>query len=248
MLLGFGVVLTLRAVLGLGTVIPVRCRILGQRRIPGGCSILDGFAAVGTVGVPNRRHCRRNYDRLMAMTSGAHDRDCRVDLTPAVSLFRSLGDPTRLAIVHELAKGERRVVDLTGHLGLAQSTVSAHLALMRESGVVECRALGRQSLYRLSRPELFTVLTAAESLLAAGGNDVELCPPTDASSGNAQLVRDVSSSISQVSSRNGQRASVASPRGAALADSAGNETSATDSNGLVRDSAIPAGVADVAAK
>src|ERR1700742_957476 len=125
----------------------------------------------------------------MAMISGSHDRDCRVDLTPAVSLFRSLGDPSRLAIVHELAKGERRVVDLTRHLGLAQSTVSAHLAHMRESGVVQSRARGRQSLYRLSRPELFTVLSAAESLLAASGNDVELCPRSYTSSGDAQLMQ-----------------------------------------------------------
>jgi ArsR family transcriptional regulator, cadmium/lead-responsive transcriptional repressor len=176
----------------------------------------------------------------MAMISGSHDRDCRVDLTPAVSLFRSLGDPTRLAIVHELAKGERRVVDLTRHLGLAQSTVSAHLALMRESGVVQSRALGRQSLYRLSRPQLFTVLTAAESLLAASGNDVELWPPSDASSGDAQLVRDVLSS-------QGQPASVDSSGGAALADAAGNDALVTDSVGLVRNPAMPAGVADVAA-
>jgi ArsR family transcriptional regulator, cadmium/lead-responsive transcriptional repressor len=129
----------------------------------------------------------------MAMISSSHDRNCRVDLTPAVSLFRSLGDPTRLAIVHELAKGERRVVDLTRHLRLAQSTVSAHLALMRESGVVQSRPLGRQSLYRLGRPELLTVLIAAESLLAASGTDVELCPPGEVSSDDAQVVDDASS-------------------------------------------------------
>jgi len=129
----------------------------------------------------------------MAMTPSSHDRNCRVDLTPAVSLFRSLGDPTRLAIVHELAKGERRVVDLTRHLGLAQSTVSAHLSLMRESGVVQSRPLGRQSLYRLGRPELFTVLTAAEGLLAASGTDVELWPPGDVSSDDARVVDDASS-------------------------------------------------------
>jgi ArsR family transcriptional regulator, cadmium/lead-responsive transcriptional repressor len=59
------------------------------------------------------------------MTSDAHDPGCAVDLSPAVALFRSLADPTRLAVVHELARGERRIVDLTGKLGLAQSTVSA---------------------------------------------------------------------------------------------------------------------------
>ena len=44
-------------------------------------------------------------------------------VSPAVALFRSLGDETRLRIVARLAAREARVVDLTGELGLAQSTV-----------------------------------------------------------------------------------------------------------------------------
>jgi ArsR family transcriptional regulator, cadmium/lead-responsive transcriptional repressor len=48
----------------------------------------------------------------------------RHELTAAVSLFHSLADPTRLAILQRLAGGERRVVDLTADLDLAQSTVS----------------------------------------------------------------------------------------------------------------------------
>lgn len=52
---------------------------------------------------------------------------CSPGSAPAVALFRSLGDPTRLAILRRLAVGEARVVDLTGELGLAQSTVSKHL-------------------------------------------------------------------------------------------------------------------------
>ena len=47
---------------------------------------------------------------------------------PAVLLFHSLADPARLEIVRLLADGERRVVDLTRALGLAQSTISGHLA------------------------------------------------------------------------------------------------------------------------
>jgi ArsR family transcriptional regulator len=110
------------------------------------------------------------------MTSAAHDPSCAADLSPAVALFRSLGDAARLAIVHELARGERRVVDLTATLGLAQSTVSAHVACLRDCGLVTGRAVGRQMLYRLTRPELLTVLGAAEQLLAATGNAVALCP------------------------------------------------------------------------
>ena len=108
------------------------------------------------------------------MTSGHGD--CGLDLSAAVSLFRSLGDPKRLAIVHELAQGERRVVDLTRVLGVAQSTVSAHLACLAECGLVTSRPLGRQSFYRLAQPALLTVLAAAEELLDATGNAVALCP------------------------------------------------------------------------
>ena len=110
------------------------------------------------------------------MIARGHDPACSADLSAAVALFRSLGDPTRLAIVHELARGERRVVDLTAAVGLAQSTVSAHVACLRDCGLVEGRPVGRQMLYRLTRPELLTVLAAAEQLLAATGNAVALCP------------------------------------------------------------------------
>lgn len=110
------------------------------------------------------------------MTSEVHDPCCSVDLSPAVALFRSLGDATRLAIVHELARGQRRIVDLTVTLGLAQSTVSAHVACLRDCGLVEGRPAGRQMFYRLTHPELLSVLGAAEGLLAATGNAVALCP------------------------------------------------------------------------
>jgi DNA-binding transcriptional ArsR family regulator len=93
-----------------------------------------------------------------------------------VALFRSLADPTRLAIVHELAQGERRVVDLTRRLGLAQSTTSGHLACLGDCGLVVSRPVGRQSFYRLARPELLDLLASAEPLLAATGNAVAVCP------------------------------------------------------------------------
>ena len=99
-------------------------------------------------------------------------------LTAAASLFRALGDPARLAILRHLALGEHRVVDLTAHLGLAQSTVSGHLACLRDCGLVESRAEGRASVYSLTRPELLELLGAAERVLAATGDAVVLCPAT----------------------------------------------------------------------
>ncbi|WP_217921925.1 ArsR/SmtB family transcription factor [Miltoncostaea oceani] len=107
------------------------------------------------------------------------DLDETSGLPPAASLFNSLSDTTRLAIVRYLLLGEHRVVDLTAHLGLAQSTVSAHLACLRDCGLVTSRPQGRASLFRISpdaEPALRSVLTAAEQLLAVTGDAVDLCP------------------------------------------------------------------------
>ena len=102
--------------------------------------------------------------------------DLDAGLTPAAALFHSLSDETRLRIVQYLAGGEARVVDLVRELGLAQSTVSAHLACLRDCGLVDYRAQGRQSFYFLTRPELMDLLQAAEGVLAATGSAVALCP------------------------------------------------------------------------
>lgn len=93
-----------------------------------------------------------------------------------MALFRSLGDATRLAIVQTLAGGEQRVVDLVSRLGLAQSTVSAHLNCLRDCGLVAGRPQGRQMFYALTHPELMDLFGAAEALLALTGDEVLLCP------------------------------------------------------------------------
>lgn len=102
--------------------------------------------------------------------------DIAAGIPPAAALFHSLADENRLRIVRRLARGEARVVDLTAELGLAQSTVSKHLACLRDCGLVGYRAEGRQSFYSLTRPELMDLLASAEQLLAATGHAVTLCP------------------------------------------------------------------------
>lgn len=88
-------------------------------------------------------------------------------LTEEAALFHALSDPSRLLIVRHLATGEHRVVDLTSHLGLAQSTVSKHLACLRDCGLVSSRPEGRASMWSLNHDEELQVLIAgAERLLA----------------------------------------------------------------------------------
>jgi DNA-binding transcriptional ArsR family regulator len=98
-------------------------------------------------------------------------------LTAAACLFHGFSDPSRLAIVRHLALGDHRVVDLTRHLGLAQSTVSKHLACLRDCGLVSSRPVGRASMFSLNHLEtVMDLLTSAERLLALTGDAVTLCP------------------------------------------------------------------------
>ncbi|GAA3096597.1 DNA-binding transcriptional ArsR family regulator [Kribbella aluminosa] len=98
-------------------------------------------------------------------------------LSVAACLFHGFSDASRLAIVRHLALGEHRVVELTEHLGLAQSTVSKHLACLRDCGLVESRPQGRASLFRLTHPDAtLELLSAAERLLGLTGDAVALCP------------------------------------------------------------------------
>ncbi|NEK96512.1 winged helix-turn-helix transcriptional regulator [Modestobacter muralis] len=122
----------------------------------------------------------------MTSPSGESLADCRIEtvgLSPAASLFHSLSDPARLAILRHLSLGEHRVVELTRHLGLAQSTVSKHLACLRDCGLVDSRPQGRASMFSLTtHDELLDLLAAAERLLALTGDAVDLCPTYGADS------------------------------------------------------------------
>ncbi|MEO5611118.1 MAG: metalloregulator ArsR/SmtB family transcription factor [Ornithinibacter sp.] len=97
-------------------------------------------------------------------------------LDAAACLFHGFSDPSRLSILRHLALGEHRVTDLTDHVGLAQSTVSKHLACLRDCGLVTSRPQGRASVYSLKHPQaLDDLFEAAEQLLSLTGNAVTLC-------------------------------------------------------------------------
>src|SRR5215471_11431866 len=64
--------------------------------------------------------------------------------------FRALSDPARVAIVNRLAAADEVCVcDLNTMLDLAQPTVSHHLRVLREAGLVEATRRGTWAFYRL---------------------------------------------------------------------------------------------------
>lgn len=103
--------------------------------------------------------------------------------TEYARLFHTLADPTRLAIVQHLATGPHRVTDLVDHMGFAQSTISKHLAVLLDRGLVTGRPQGRSTLYTLQeRERLAALIGAAEALVHAGGAPLSLCSHLSTSS------------------------------------------------------------------
>lgn len=115
--------------------------------------------------------------RVTAPVDEASEVDEQAAAIAASCLFRAMGDPSRVAIVRHLLLGEHNVAELTSHLGLAQSTVSKHLACLRDCGLVESRPVGRSSVFSLTQPgAVVKVFAAAEELLSTTGDAVVLCP------------------------------------------------------------------------
>ena len=74
------------------------------------------------------------------------------DYNDEAALFKALADPHRLAILASLARadGEVCVCDFTAGLPLNQPTVSHHLRILRDSGLVTCERRGTWVYYRLA--------------------------------------------------------------------------------------------------
>jgi ArsR family transcriptional regulator len=71
------------------------------------------------------------------------------------TMMRALGHPIRIEIIRTLASaGDANCMDLTRHVALAQSTVSEHLRVLREAGLIEQCGPGPRSGYCLSRDAL----------------------------------------------------------------------------------------------
>ena len=68
------------------------------------------------------------------------------------AIFKALAHPSRLLVVDELSKGERCVCELTAMIGAEMPTVSRHLSVLKNAGVVSDDKRGAQVYYRLEMP------------------------------------------------------------------------------------------------
>jgi DNA-binding transcriptional ArsR family regulator len=75
--------------------------------------------------------------------------------------FKTIGDPTRLAILHAIGRGELCVCDLGATLRLSESAISHQLALLRRSRLVTARREGRIVYYRLIDRHAWQIIDSA---------------------------------------------------------------------------------------
>jgi len=85
--------------------------------------------------------------------------------------LRLLADPTRSRILHLLHRGELAVGELQEILGLPQSRISTHLALLRKAQLVHDRRDGKKSFYSLARDLPVSVAGIVDAALAASARE-----------------------------------------------------------------------------
>lgn len=81
--------------------------------------------------------------------------------------LRILAHPDRLIMLCRMSESEVSVSELVGLTGLPQTSVSQHLAMLREAGAVESRAEAQSRLYRITDRQVDAIIRALCSAYAA---------------------------------------------------------------------------------
>jgi len=85
-------------------------------------------------------------------------------LRERAKILKALAHASRLLIVDELSRGERCVCELTNLVGADISTVSKHLSVLKEAGIVDCDKRGLQVFYRLRVPCILNFFNCIEAV------------------------------------------------------------------------------------
>lgn len=83
-----------------------------------------------------------------------------IDHIKGSELLKALGHPVRLKMVEGLLCGECNVKKMVKALGLPQSTVSQHLGILKNRGIVQIRKEGVKTCYRVTDPRIKELMKA----------------------------------------------------------------------------------------
>lgn len=95
-------------------------------------------------------------------------RQFEASATQAAALLKAMSNEKRLMILCRLGERELKVGDLRPVVGLSQSALSQHLALLREEGLVATRREGQAIFYRIADPAAVRIIATLAGIF---------CPP-----------------------------------------------------------------------
>jgi DNA-binding transcriptional ArsR family regulator len=93
------------------------------------------------------------------------DPDTKARFEARAEILKAMAHPSRLFILDELSRGERCVGDLTAMIGVDTSTVSKHLSILKNAGIVDTDKRGVQVYYRLNAPCVLNFFDCVETVL-----------------------------------------------------------------------------------
>lgn len=83
------------------------------------------------------------------------------------NVLKALGHPTRLWMAEQLADGEKCVCELAEDIDADFSTISKHLSVLKQAGVVIDEKRGKQVYYRLKVPCILNFMPCVEEVIQA---------------------------------------------------------------------------------
>ena len=99
------------------------------------------------------------------------EKTTQMRLEARARVLKALGHPSRLFIAEELLKGERCVCELRELIGADMSTVSKHLSIMKNAGLVSDDKRGTQVYYSLRMPCVLNFLGCVDEVLRASAQE-----------------------------------------------------------------------------
>jgi len=100
------------------------------------------------------------------------NRDRLAQLNVKAKVLKAMAHPSRLCIVEELARRERCVCELTAMIGADMSTVSKHLSVLKQAGIVADEKRGALVYYRLRVPCLGKLFDTVDSVLECSAREL----------------------------------------------------------------------------
>lgn len=87
-------------------------------------------------------------------------------------VFTAIADPTRRRILELLASGPQSVTSIVDRFSISQPSISEHLRLLREAGIVQMTPSGRQRIYSMNAPSIRKLADWASMLAMNGHRDL----------------------------------------------------------------------------